>query len=37
MWYEVNLPMFLLGCFIAIPAIVGVVAFLIDFFTGDDE
>lgn len=37
MWYEVNLPMFLLGCFIAILTLVGVVAFLFDFFTGDDE
>jgi hypothetical protein len=37
MWYEINLPMFLLGCFITILAIIGIVAFLFDFFTGDDE
>lgn len=37
MWYEVNLPAFLLGSAVTALAIVGIVAFLIDFFMEDDE
>ena len=37
MWYEINLPAFLLGSAVTALVVVGIVAFLIDFFTGDDE
>jgi len=36
-WYEVNLPAFLLATGVSVFALVGIVAFLIDFFMGDDE
>lgn len=36
-WYEVNLPAFLLGSAVTALAIVGIVAFLINFFMKDDE
>lgn len=37
MWYEINLPAFLLGSAVTALAIVAIVAFLIDFFMEDDE
>jgi hypothetical protein len=37
MWYEINLPAFLLGSAVTALALVGIVAFLIDFFMEDDE
>lgn len=37
MWYEINLPAFMLATGVSVFAIVAIVAFLIDFFTEDDE
>ena len=37
MWYEINLPAFLLGMGVTALVIVAIVAFLIDFFMEDDE
>lgn len=36
-WYEVNLPAFLLATGVSVFALVVIVAFLIDFFMEDDE